>query len=114
MRIWDDRKTIFNRLTTEADQVEFSASSDSRCLFRQSFSATNTAKMIFDNRITAVGVQENNALRFRFATRDAKVWSYALKSDFAGLDGQSGKFTAVPPPVERTKQTIQNPSALVD
>ena len=41
-------------------------------------------------------------LRFRFSPRDAKVWPYVIQSDFAGLDGQSGQFTAVPPPVERT------------
>jgi hypothetical protein len=55
-----------------------------------------------------VGAIEGNVLRFRFATRDAKVWSYTIKSDFAGLDGQAGKFTAVPPPLERTSK----PSAL--
>jgi hypothetical protein len=104
VRIWDDRKTIFDRLTTEADQVEVFGVVEFALPVPAGFSATNTAKMIFDNRITAVGVQEGNALRFRFATRDAKVWSYALKSDFAGLDGQSGKFTAVPPPVERTSK----------
>ena len=29
-------------------------------------------------------------LRFRFSPRDAKVWPYVIRSDFAGLDGQSG------------------------
>ncbi len=60
--------------------------------------------MIFDNRIPAIGLNEGKVLRFRFAPRDAKVWSYAIKSDFAGLDGKSGKFTAVPPLVDRTSQ----------
>ena len=41
-------------------------------------------------------------LRFRFSPRDAKVWPYVIRSDFAGLDGQSGRFTAVPPPLDRT------------
>ena len=68
------------------------------------FSATNTATMIFDNRIPAVGAKEGDVLRFRFAPRDAKVWSYTIKSDFAAIDGQAGKFTAVPPPNERTSK----------
>ena len=41
-------------------------------------------------------------LRFRFSPRDAKVWPYVIRSDVAGLDGQSGAFTAVPPPAART------------
>ena len=44
------------------------------------------------------------ALRFRFSPRDAQVWPYVLRSDFAGLDGKSGAFTAVPPPPERTSR----------
>ena len=60
--------------------------------------------MIFDDRIPAPGAIEGERLRFRFAPRDAKVWTYTIASDFAGLDGQSGQFTAVPPPVERTSR----------
>jgi hypothetical protein len=108
VRIWDGRKTVFNRLTTETDQVEVFGVVEFALPVPTGFAAKNTAKMIFDNRIVAVGAIEGNVLRFRFATRDAKVWSYTIKSDFAGLDGQAGKFTAVPPPLERTSK----PSAL--
>jgi hypothetical protein len=54
-------------------------------------------------------------LRFRFSPRDAKVWSYVLRSDCAELDGRSGKFTAVPPPAERTSRpSSQHPNWWVD
>ena len=67
--------------------------------------AQNTATMIFDGGVpTSEGVNEGNVLRFRFSPRDAKVWSNVIKSDLAELDGQSGKFTAVPPPLERTSK----------
>ena len=80
------------------------------------FSAKNTATMIFDGGVpTSEGVNEGKVLRFRFSPRDAKVWSYVIKSDFAGLDGQSGKFTAVPPPVERTsKPSAVHPNWWID
>ncbi len=32
------------------------------------------------------------------------MWPYQIRSDFPPLDGQSGRFTAVPPPVERTSR----------
>ncbi|MEP7343553.1 MAG: DUF1593 domain-containing protein [Acidobacteriota bacterium] len=115
VRIWDERKTVFNRLTTEADQVEVFGVVEFALPVPAGFSAANTAKMIFDNRIPAAGVHEGKVLRFRFATRDAKVWPYTIKSDFAGLDGQAGKFTAVPPPIERTsKPSTLHPNWWID
>ncbi len=103
VRVWDGRKTIFTRLTTEADQAEVFGVVEFALPVPAGFAATNIARMIFDNRITAVGVREGGLLRFRFAPRDARGWSYAIRSDFAGLDGQAGRFTAVPPPRERTR-----------
>lgn len=115
VRLWDGRKTVFNRLTTEADQVEVFGVVEFALPVPAGFSATHNARMIFDNRIPAVGVNEGKVLRFRFATRDAKIWPYTIKSDFAGLDGQSGKFTAVPPPVERTsKPSARHPHWWID
>ena len=33
-----------------------------------------------------------------------RVWPYVIRSDFAGLDGLSGRFAAVPPPLDRTRR----------
>ena len=78
VRVWDGRKTVFTRLTTEADKVE-------------AFGVTEfdlplppLAKALFDGRIPAVA-----ANRFRFSPRDAKVWRYEI-------DGKAGAFTAAP------------------
>ena len=40
----------------------------------------------------------------RFAPRDAKVWTVRLTSNFPPLDGLSGKFTPIPPPLDRTRR----------
>ena len=104
VRIWDGRKTVFERLTTEADQVEVFGVVEFTLPVPAGFSAKNTARMIFDNRIPAQGVNKGRRLHFRFSPRDAKVWSYTIKSNFAGLDGLSGQFTAVPAPLERTSK----------
>jgi hypothetical protein len=102
VHVWDGRKTVFERLTTEADRVEVFGVVELALPVPKGFSAAHTARMIFDNRIPAPGAIEGKRLRFHFAPRDAKVWRYTVASDFAGLDGQSGRFTAVPPPIERT------------
>lgn len=105
VRIWDGRKTVFDRLTTEADTAEVFGVVEFTLPVPDGVSAKHTATMIFDGGAPAsAGVNEGRVLRFRFSPRDAKVWSYVIRSDFAGLDGKSGKFTAIPPPAERMKK----------
>lgn len=105
VRVWDGRKTVFDRLTSEADAAEVFGVVEFALPVPDGFSTTNTACMIFDGGVpVSPGVNEGRVLRFRFSPRDAKVWSYVIKSDFAGLDGKSGQFTAMPPPAERTSQ----------
>ena len=60
--------------------------------------------MVFDGRIPAVGSSDGRVLRFRFSPRDAKVWTYVIRSDFAGLDGLAGSFNAAPPPPGQTSR----------
>ena len=105
VRIWDGRKTIFDRLTTAADTAE-------------AFGVVEFALPIPDGmtqRRTRRGwssmaaspppaTNDGRVLRFRFSPRDAKVWPYVIRSDVPGLDGQAGSFTAVPPPLERTSR----------
>lgn len=105
VRVWDGRKTIFDRLTNQADQVEVFGVVEFALAIPEGFSLKqHKAQMIFDNRVPAVGAFNGTRLRFRFSPRDAKVWSYTIKSNFDGLDGQSGKFTAALPPIERTSR----------
>ncbi len=104
VRIWDGRKTIFDRLTTEADRVEVFGVTEFALPLPAGMTRAHTAQVMFDNRIAAAAVNDGRVLRFRFAPRDAKVWPYVIRSDFPALDGQAGKFTAVPPPPERTSR----------
>jgi len=116
VRIWDGRKTIFDRLTTEADESEVFGVTEFVLPTPEGYAAQNTATMIFDGGVpTSEGVNEGDVLRFRFSPRDAKVWSYVIESDFAALDGKSGKFNAVPPPIERTsKPSATHPNWWID
>lgn len=101
--VWDGRKTVFDRLTTETDKaeafgvVEFALPSPS--------GATGQGtQMIFDGRIPAPAVRDGKLIRFRFSPRDAKVWPYVIRSESPELDGRTGAFTAVPPPSDRTSR----------
>ncbi len=72
--------------------------------------------MVFDNGVPASrGVIDGESLRFRFSPRDAKIWSYEIKSDFASLNGVTGKFNAVPPPAARTSvASVMHPHWWID
>jgi hypothetical protein len=115
VRVWDDRKTIFDRLTTAADQAEVFGVVEFALPVPAGMTASHSARMLIDNRIPAVGTREGGSLRFRFSPRDAKVWPYTIQSGFTGLDGKSGRFTAVPPPLGRTEQpSARHPSWWID
>jgi hypothetical protein len=102
VRAWDGRKTRFNGLTTAADTAEVFGVVEFALPLPAGVSSEPTAQMIFDGRIPVAASHDGRALRFRFSPRDAKTWPYRIRSNVAGLDGQSGRFTAVPSPAERT------------
>jgi len=105
VRTWDGRKTTFDHLpTSEAEQAGVFDVIEIALPVPVGYSATNTATLVLDTRAAVTAVNEGKVLRFRFATRDPKVFSYAIRSDFAGLDGKSGKFTTVLPSIARASQ----------
>lgn len=104
VRIWDGRKTIFDRLTTAADEVEAFGTVEIALAMPVGMTGANTARLLVDNRINVAGATDGRTLRFRFSPRDAKLWPYVVRSDFAGLDGRTGAFTAVLPPPEKTSR----------
>jgi hypothetical protein len=98
VRVWDGRKATFDRPTTEADRagvVEFALPTP------EGMTRDHRTRVIFDGRIPTATESDGSVLRFRFSSRDAKVWPYVIRSDFPGLDGRSGKFTAAAPSAER-------------
>jgi hypothetical protein len=107
VRIWDGRKTIFDRLTTSGDTAEAFGVVEFALPVPTGMTAKNSARMLFDGRIPAPATIDGRLLRFRFSPRDAKVWPYVIESDVPALDGRSGQFTAAPPPPER----VSRPSA---
>jgi hypothetical protein len=115
VRIWDGRKTIFDRLTTERDSAEAFGVVELALPVPSGMTEEHSARMIFDGRIPAVAARDGPILRFRFSPRDAKVWPYVIRSTFPPLDGQSGRFSAVPPPSERTaRPSARHPHWWID
>lgn len=115
VRIWDDRNSSFQRLTTAADRVEVFGVVEIAVPVPPGLQKKHSVKVLFDNRVQVLASVESGRLRFRFSPRDAKVWPYAIQSDFAPLHGVAGQFTAIPPPLERTKRaSVRHPNWWID
>ncbi len=115
VRVWDDRKTVFSGLTTAADTAEAFGVVEFALPVPSGMTRGHSARMLFDDRIPALGENDGRLLRFRFSPRDARVWPYVIRSDFPGLDGLSGQFTAVPPPATRTRRpSSRHPNWWID
>jgi hypothetical protein len=115
VRIWDGRKSRFDRLTTEADQVEVFGVVEYSIPAPEGFSASHKTSVMLDNRVACPVTLDSKTLRFRFSPRDAKVWTFTLLSEFPALHGLTGKFTAVPPPPDRTSRpSASHPNWWID
>lgn len=108
VRIWDDRKTIFSRHTTESDAVEVFGVVEYSVPAPPGLTAAHQIRVMLDNRVASPVTLERGRLKFRFSPRDAKVWSYTFRSDFAPLEGTGGKFKAVPPSATKTSRPSRN------
>jgi hypothetical protein len=109
VRIWKGRKTVFDRHTTENDESEAFGVTEFVLPKPDGFTDGHTARMIFNKgRPASTGADEGKVLRFRFSPRDVKVWSYVIESDFPGLNGQAGRFTAALPSPDKSKQIAES------
>ncbi|GIW91565.1 MAG: hypothetical protein KatS3mg109_1997 [Pirellulaceae bacterium] len=104
VRMWDGRKTVFERPTTEADKVEVFGVVEFGLKVPAGFTSSHSLRILFDNRVPASVGYEEGQLRFRFSPRDAKTWTYVIQGELKTLHGKRGAFTAVPPPPERTRR----------
>lgn len=104
VRVWDDRKTVFGRLIVDTGVAEAFGVVEFAIPLPEGMTRQHQARMIFDGRIPAKAVNDGRVLRCRFSPRDAKRWPVMIESDFPGLNGLSGAFTAVAAPRGRTSQ----------
>ncbi len=99
VRIWDQRKTVFYELTTAADEAEVFGVTEFLLDKPSGFTSAHSAAMIFDGGVpVSRGVIEGDKLRFRFSPRDAKLWSYIIKSDFPRSMASRASSTPSRPP----------------
>ncbi len=115
VRMWDGRKSRFDRLTTAADEVEAFGTVEIALPLPPGLTPESALSVLVDNRIQAPVTHDGRTVRFRFSPRDAKVWPYVVRSDAPGWKEVHGAFTAVlPHPARAREPSIRHPQWWID
>jgi len=96
VRAWERPHVVFTRLTNADDRFEqFGVLELALPLDGQSRQQPE-ASLIVENQ-SSVGFVGDGVMRFRFSPKDAKKYSYAIRSNVPALDGRTGEFTSFRP-----------------
>jgi hypothetical protein len=104
VRAWERPRTVVTHLPTAADRVEQFGVLEIALPLGQAVTAGTHASLVVENQVTEGFLADDGVLRFRFSPKDAKTWSYVVKSDAPALDGRTGAFTSFPPSPENARQ----------
>ncbi|PTY00119.1 nucleoside hydrolase-like domain-containing protein [Opitutus sp. ER46] len=102
VRAWDRPRYRFDTPPNAADTVETYSIVELMARTPTAPGATR-AELIVDGQSFAGFRAEDGTWRFLFSPKEAKRWTYRIKSDDARLDGRAGAFTSVLPSPERAR-----------
>lgn len=111
VRAWERQRTTFDRPATAADKVEafsiveFKLASDAL--------PVATAKMVVDQQSFPGYRHADGSWRFLFSPKEAKTFSYEIRSDKPGATPVKGAFTAVLPSAD-SKPSAKYPNWWTD
>ena len=106
VREWDRPRTIVERVTTGADQIEQFGVLELALPVGEDAPADVEAVMEIENQ-SLRGAAADGAVRFRFSPKAPKQYSYKIRSNAPALDGQVGQLTALLP----ASDAAQRPAA---
>lgn len=115
VRAWERPRYVFERAPTAADVVETYAIVE--LIYRPPGTAPADAKasLVVDQQEFTGFADAAGTWHFLFSPKEPKSWSYTIKSNHAGLDGQSGGFTSkLPAPELAGKSSAQYPNWWTD
>ena len=97
VQAWERPRVVFDRLTTSAEQIEQFGVFELALPLGEDAPADVAAVMEIENQ-ALTGTTMGDSVRFRFCPKAPKQYGYTIRSNAPGLDGQSGRLTALLPP----------------
>lgn len=98
VRAWERQEAVFDRVTTRADRIEQFGILELVLPAWPGTPARLEGRMVVENQELTGHPDAHGNLRFRFCPRDARVFTYTIRSNAPSLDGTTGEITAVAPP----------------
>jgi hypothetical protein len=107
VRAWERPHRVFQGLTGPEDRIEQFGVFELALPLGYPVPEPAEARLVIENQESAGTVDAEGMMRFRFAPKEAKTYSYTIRSNVPALDGKTGSLTSVRP----ANDTAQRPSS---
>ena len=97
VRAWARPHVVFDRLTSQEDRIEQFGVLELALPVSEHMRERPEATMVIANQSSVGHIHADGTMRFRFSPKDAKTYSYTIRSNMATLDGKTGELTSVRP-----------------
>lgn len=97
VRAWRRPYTRFDRLPTKDDRIEHFAILELVLPIGEGAPARPEASLVVENQSLVGDVDGSGHVRFRFSPKEAKAYTFTIRSNAPALEGKTGAVTAVDP-----------------
>lgn len=97
VRAWERPYSRFDRLTTKDDRMEVFGILELVLPLGRDMPKEPEARLFVDNQSLSGHLPGNGSVRFRFCPKQAKPYTFAIRSNVPALDRRTGGITAVAP-----------------
>lgn len=104
VRAWDRPRSVLVHPSAATDTVETFSLVELVCQSGASTPPGTAANLIVDQQEFRGFPAADGQWHFLFSPKEAKSWRYVIKSNWPGLEGQTGGFTSVNPAATRAAQ----------
>ncbi len=100
VRAWPRPYARFERLTTAEDRIEHFAILELVLPVGEGAPGQVEARLVVENQSLVGHVDDARQVHFRFSPKEAKAYTYTIRSNAPALDGAPGAVTSVDPPAD--------------
>jgi hypothetical protein len=104
VRAWDRPYSRFERLTTKADRMEVFGILELSLPINSDAPKKPEAELLIENQTLSGHLGDDKTIRFRFCPKEAKSFTFTIRSNVPSLDGKEGGITAVHPSADFAKK----------
>ncbi len=97
VRAWERPHMVFRRLTGPEDKIEQFGVFELALPLGREAPARPQGQLLIENQSSSGTVDAGGVMHWRFVPKDAKAYTYTIRSNVPALDGKAGALTSVRP-----------------